>query len=80
MKKLAQKFQSEWDHWYANSPITYRFAELDDSHIIALTVRYGQNVPIAEIDSVEVDAQTWERTTDYSLVWRMSFACAAEYT
>ncbi|KAI0665777.1 hypothetical protein C8Q78DRAFT_1063237 [Trametes maxima] len=80
MQKLCHAFKREWAEWYKGSPKSYRFAELDDSVPIVLTILYGQDALLGGEDTAEADSQIWLRERDWSLVGRMAMAFACHYT
>jgi hypothetical protein len=75
--RLDEKIQRHYDRWISDAPVSYK----KDSFIlerkpIIVTSQYWQNQEMLE---TEGDADSWERSRDFSHIHYMSVAIATHF-
>jgi hypothetical protein len=79
VKNLHNTMNSEYENWVRSAPDDWKSDGFLENHVpLSISVRYGQNLPIANNHNIAIERQAWQEDRDFSKIRFVSLALATD--
>jgi hypothetical protein len=79
--RLHNLIRTEYVSFFDDAPADWREDNFFSENMpISVTCRYGQNLPVGDLNSTDEEAAQWNQDRNYSKLRTVSFAIASDIT